>query len=174
LARGIQGWQLVVMADHIGPVAALIQWLQAFGIASGVARSAWVYAFVSATHVVGIALLFGSIFAVDLRLIGLTRALDDAALVLLRRIARSGVLLAAVTGVALFSTRPDEYLANPMMLAKFAVLAAALVNAIAFEWVARRKPLRDIAGTWAGRSAALLSLALWLGVIGLGRWVAFV
>jgi uncharacterized protein YacL len=148
--------------------------LEAFGKASGLARSANIYAVTSAAHIMGLGLLFGSIAAIDLRLIGWARGLGAEALATLRRFAMAGLVLAVITGVLLASTKPFEYAANPFMLWKLAVLAAAIMNALAFElWSSRRgvaQALADRAGRWFGAA----SLTLWLAVIVLGRMIAFV
>jgi uncharacterized membrane protein HdeD (DUF308 family) len=148
--------------------------LALLGRLSGVALSSPVYAAVSALHILGIALLVGGILLVDLRLAGLLRRLDQEAMALLRRSARIGTGLAVGTGVLLVSARPAEYLANPVFLAKMAVLAMALANAIILEAIARHRPLDELIGTPYGRVAAILSLACWPLAIGLGRWIAFV
>ncbi len=118
------------MPDILQPA---IAWLAALGVNSGVARSAPVYALVSATHVLGIALLVGPILLADLRLAGLLRAIDAGALAVLRRTAMLGVALALTTGVLLLSAKPAEYAGNAVVWAKFAVIALALLNALRFE-----------------------------------------
>lgn len=143
------------------------------GRITGIALSTTVYAAVSALHVVGIALLFGPIALVDLRLAGLLRGLDAGALSILRSTAKLGACLAVPSGILLASARPDEYLANPTFLAKLAVVVLALANALAFEVAARRLGLPALLDRTASRLSGFGSLALWLAAIGLGRWIAF-
>jgi hypothetical protein len=147
--------------------------LEGFGKASGLARSANIYAFTSAAHIVGLGLLLGAIAAIDLRLIGFVRALGAEALRLLRRFALMGLALALVSGVLLASTKPFEYAANPFMLWKLAVLGLAIANALAFERWAARRGLDTVLAQGAGRWFGLASLTLWLAVIWLGRMIAF-
>jgi hypothetical protein len=144
------------------------------GRISGVALSSPLYAAVSSLHILGIGLLVGGILLVDLRLAGLIKRLDIEAMALLRRSARIGAGLAVGTGLLLVSARPGEYLANPVFLAKMAVVAIALANAVAFEAMARHRPLGKLVDTSYARLAGMLSLALWPTVIALGRWIAFV
>lgn len=152
----------------------LIDVWTALGHASGVTRSANAYAFVSALHVFGIALLIGPIVLVDLRLLGRFPALDVPAIQLLRSTARVGVVLAVTTGLLLASTRPAEYLANRVFLAKMAVVAIAVANALWFDWRARRVGSQDLFSIPAVRIFAGLSLLAWPLALGLGRWIAFV
>lgn len=143
--------------------------LAALGLASGVQHSAPVYALVSASHVFGIALLVGPILLADLRLLGLLRGLDGPALLTLRRAARIGVVLAVSTGVLLLSAKPAEYAENRVVWIKLAVVAAAIANALLFEFRGQRGE-----GAAQGRMAPLASITLWLSALLLGRWIAFV
>ncbi|MGL4243400.1 MAG: DUF2214 domain-containing protein [Beijerinckiaceae bacterium] len=149
-----------------------IDWLAALGLATGVQRSATVYALVSAAHVLGIALLFGPILLADLRLLGFLRTIDAPVIMALRRAAMLGTGLALAAGVLLLSAKPAEYAANRIVWAKFAVIALALANALRFEWMWRRNGAALLED--GGRAAALLSIALWLTALLLGRWIAFV
>ncbi len=151
----------------------VIDILTQLGLATGVARSAPAYALVSASHVLGIALLVGPILLVDLRLLGLLRALDPLSIGVLRRTARIGLTLAACTGVVLLSAKPGDYAANPVVWAKLSVVAAGVVNAVGFELKARRAGVEALIGG-GGRRFAALSLLIWLAVLLLGRWIAFV
>ncbi|MBX9925492.1 MAG: hypothetical protein K2Y05_03970 [Hyphomicrobiaceae bacterium] len=154
----------------------LVDGLSAIGAATGIGRSSLVYASVSASHVLGISLVVGPIILADLAILGRLRALRPAAIQTLRRAARIGVAIAVVTGVLLLSTKPDDYLANRVFIAKITVLGIALVNATLFEW--RMRSLRDGTASFlsdtVGRGQALASLVLWLTVLALGRWIAFV
>ncbi|MCA0319046.1 MAG: hypothetical protein LCH88_13360 [Proteobacteria bacterium] len=153
---------------------ALIAALSEAGRISGIALSSPLYAAVSALHILGIALLVGGIVLVDLRLVGLMRRLDLDAMAQLRALARTGAALAVATGILLASARPAEYLANRVFLAKMAVVALALANALTFEAMARGRTLAALVDTPFGRAAGLVSLACWPVVIALGRWIAFV
>jgi hypothetical protein len=151
---------------------AAIDALTQLGLATGIARSAAIYASVSAAHVLGIALLVGPILLVDLRLLGLLRALDAPAVEVLRRTARLGLLLTVVAGVLLLSAKPGDYARNAVVWAKLTVVSAGIVNALAFEWRARHLGLDEFLES-GGRGFAALSLTFWLAALLLGRWIAF-
>jgi hypothetical protein len=153
-------------------MTALIDALTALGLATGVARSSVVYALVSASHILGIALLLGPVLLVDLRLLGALRALDAAAIGTLRRTAMLGAGLAICAGALLLSAKPRDYLASPVVWAKLAIVAAGVGNALALEWRGRRVGWGAmLAG--GGRRFAAASLAFWLSALLLGRWIAF-
>ena len=65
------------------PLEALATALQASGLSALLRSSIWLYPLVNTGHVVGIALLFGAIVPLDLRLIGAFRAVPLAPLTVL-------------------------------------------------------------------------------------------
>jgi hypothetical protein len=128
-------------------------WLQQSGTA---------YLFVNAAHILGIGVLLGAVLPLDLRLLGLLRRYPIEVLgPFLTRSAATGLALAFITGLWLFSVKPEEYLANEAFRWKAALLAIALVN-IALQ--------HRGSGT---RTSAALSLGLWLSVLVAGRWIGF-
>nr|WP_314442214.1 hypothetical protein [uncultured Sphingomonas sp.] len=134
--------------------------------------SSWIYPAVNTLHIIGIALLFGAIVPLDLRLAGGRRGPGLAALAqALLPVAVSGFALAAAAGLLLFATDARTYAASPLFQAKLALIAAALVNAALLRRVDWRSPSvssRRLAG------AGVSSLLLWTAVITLGRWIAYV
>lgn len=154
-------------------------WLQASALGHFMRESSlWTYAVVNLCHIVGIALLFGSIVTLDLRLLGVWRrtplaALADAAI----PVAACGFALAATTGVGLLATKATEYLGNPFLYIKFPAIGMGLANVIALNlssaWRARR--VRELSSgenrqlAWMGGT----SIACWLTAIAAGRMIAY-
>ena len=134
------------------------------------AANAWAYPALEVAHIVGIALLLGSLVLFELRLWGVAAALPAAAFARLALYtALAGFGLAAASGLTMFATQPAELLANPAFRIKLALLALAGANAALFHvrgGVARL----DRAARWQG----LLSIGLWLAVIVCGRSIAYV
>jgi hypothetical protein len=153
----------------------LLATLQASDPATALRKSFWVYPLVNAGHIFGLSLLFGAILPLDLRLIGLWRDIDWRRLArVLVPVAGSGIVLALVTGVALFSSRPLDYAFEPLFQIKLALLTIAIGNAL----LLRRAP------AWADapatgivplrlRFSAVLSILCWIAVITLGRLVGY-
>ena len=142
----------------------LVAWLGEWPGAVLLQRSGTAYLLVNAAHILGVGLLVGAILPLDLRLLGFFRTVPLAVLEpFLVRAAGTGLALALVTGVWLFTVKPVEYLANEAFLIKGALLAAALLNILLCY---------RIAGF--ARAAAAFSLLLWLGVLVAGRWIGFV
>jgi hypothetical protein len=149
--------------------------LQAWPVAAALRESGIAYPIVNAAHIASIALLFGAIATLDLRMLGAFRASPAAALgPPLVRVASFGLVLAAVTGFLLFSTRPLTYWENPAFRIKLALIALGLANVVALHvnrhW---RRALAGDAVHGSVRAAAALSLTLWLGAVLAGRWIGF-
>lgn len=156
------------------PAIALIEGT-AFAVA--MRESLWLYPIVEIVHLAGIALLFGSIAVLDLRLLGLARDLP------LRRLAAhvlpwtaAAFLLIVPSGLAMFAAHASEFIASPLFALKMLLIFAAGINAAVFhagamrgaaDWDVGRVPPR------AARLAGALSLLLWLAVIACGRLLAY-
>lgn len=132
------------------------------------------YLLVNASHILGIALLVGSILSLDLRLIGFFRAVPVAVLApFLSHIAACGLGLALLTGAWLFTVRPVEYAGNAAFLWKLGLLALALANvALQHRSAAYARALAGVVSP-AVRVRAFASAALWLVVLLAGRWIGF-
>lgn len=156
------------------------QWLaglEATALARSLRDSVWAYPLVNTGHVVGVALLVGSIVPLDLRLLAMWQKWPLAPLWhVLTRTAAVGLALAIVFGSLLFMTRATEYAASPFFLAKMAVVLAAAVNAGALR-VAFKGPTAEASPAAAPsrrvRAAAAFSLTAWLGALTLGRLVGY-
>lgn len=156
----------------------LTEWLEALAelpISAFLSESTIAYATLNAAHILFIGLLVGSIATLDLRVLGLFRAVPlDALAAPLSRVASAGVLLAIATGLLLFSVRPVAYASNPAFLIKIGLAALGIANAIALRanpnWRVAREGGRMHASIRAG---ALLSLLIWAGAVLAGRWIGF-
>lgn len=129
----------------------------------------WLYPALEVAHIVGIALLLGSLVLVELRIWGRGAELP------LRPLARLGLtltlcgfVLAAASGTLMFLSQPEELLANRAFLLKMGLLVLAGLNALLFH---RHGGLAR-AGRLA-RAQTLISIGLWLAIIICGRWIAY-
>ena len=152
--------------------------LQDWAPAAWLRHARWTYAAVNATHIAGIALLFGAVVPLDLRLIGWRRGISIRALTrALSPVAIVGFCLAVTAGFFLFSVRAVEYAGLGLFWVKMALITCALTNAWllhrAAQWEAGQGTT-DAAPPPRLRMAGALSIALWLSVIVCGRMLAFV
>jgi hypothetical protein len=156
------------------------EWLAALQALPPVAElraSRWGYAAVNASHIAGIALLFGAIVPLDLRLMGWRRSLPIRTLAgILVPVAAAGLILAIAAGALLFSIRAVEYAATTLFQVKMALIACAVGNALLLRRARQWEAASVVADEWPPprlRIAGGLSIALWLAVIVCGRLLAF-
>jgi len=156
----------------VTPAAALA----ASPLAVALRGSSALHAAVASVHLVGVALLVGSIAAMDMRLLGLSRRLP------VRRLAAhllpwtaASFLLIVPSGLLMFLARAGELIDSPLFALKMTLIFAAAVNAVVFHaGVFRGSAAWDIDAPppWPARAAAALSLAIWVSVIVCGRLLA--
>ena len=152
--------------------------LEASALARTMRGSQWLYPIIETCHIAGIAVFVGSVSAIDLRLLGLARSIPVRALGgFLLRWAWLGFAVVVPTGLAMFSTHATEFAQNPAFRLKLAIITVAALNAAVFHLTVYRTAIDwnlDSPTPVTAKLAALLSLALWLGVIACGRMIAYV
>lgn len=151
---------------------ALLAAIAASEPAASLRVSRWLYAAVNTSHVLGIALLVGSILPLDLRLLGLWRgvALDGLVRVLVP-VAAGGLVLALATGALLFSVRAPDYAALTVFRIKLVLIAVGVSAALLLHLLHGVRLERAAPGRLAGAGA--LSMTCWLGALLAGRMIAF-
>ena len=115
--------------------------LQELPFAAALRNGRWSYAAVNGLHIVGIALLFGAIVPLDLRLIGFWRSVRIGTLGrVLTPVAVTGLVLAIAAGLLLFSIRAVQYAGTAVFQIKLTLILCAFLNALlarrAVEWEA--------------------------------------
>ncbi len=157
-------------------IQSFFEWLQSTSLAVVVGES-W-FPWVESAHVVCLALVAGTIFTVDARLIGFASRQLRFTYVSDRLLPWTwGAFIgAAITGSLMFMANATTYAANIPFRFKMVLLLLAGINMLYFQFVTFRSVNSWDAGTPApaARLAGLLSIVLWCGVIGCGRWVGFV
>ncbi len=151
--------------------------LESSGLGRTLRESLWAYPAVETIHIIGLAALFGSVLVVDLRLLGLGRALPVTRLARLALPVTVGAfLVVVVSGTLLFTAHPSEFLENRVFVLKLLLIVAAGANA----GILHAGPLTSVAAWDTGampparvRAAAALSLLLWPAVIACGRLLAY-
>jgi hypothetical protein len=160
-------------------VEPLLAWLEGSVLGHAVrAAGVWMYATLNLLHILGIASLFGAVLALDLRLLGLWRAVPVEALARpVIPIATIGFLLAAASGICMLATNGTEYVGNPFLLVKFAAIAAGVVNVGALNllpaWRMRTEGSLSVARERQLAMAAAVSLVCWVTAITAGRLIGY-
>ncbi len=138
----------------------------------------WLYPAVETLHLWGIAVLVGAVILFDLRVLGFARAIP------LRALARhlltwglAALLLIVPSGLLMFSAHAGDFIDNRAFVLKMVLLSLAATNAAAFHMgVFRSAASWDVAAATplTARLHAGVSVALWLGIVGCGRLIAYV
>ena len=159
----------------------LIQTLQAIqdsDAAQAFLGSQYLYPFVEASHVLGLALSVGLLAIADLRLIGVVMRRQPVAdsLETLRPWMMAGFAVMMVSGVILFWPDAAHLWVNRLFQLKMLVMAAAIANALFFELRLGRHVAAwsdPLTPPVAARLAGWASLTGWAAVILFGRWIAY-
>jgi len=149
--------------------------LQESGYAFAIRDSTWIYPIANLTHILGLALLVGSILILDLRLLGVGRWVSvDALSRLTTPFSILGICLMLVSGNVLFSADAAALATNPIFRLKMAILAVALANAVLFRLLWQRRTVEWTDGVPApAKLQACLSGIGWLSVGSCGRLIAY-
>jgi hypothetical protein len=163
------------MHEPVGP--AFLVYLETSGLASLMRQSQWLYPIVEIVHILGFVTLVGSVAMFDLRLLGLSPRLSVAGMARhLLRWSLGSLLLVVPSGLMMFSAHATEFADNTAFRVKMLLLATAGANAVWFHRTSFRSVAdwnTGVAPPLASRVAAGVSLALWIGVIGCGRLIAY-
>ena len=135
-------------------------------------------AIINAFHVLSIVTVFGTIFIVDLRLLGypnlqrsFTRMHDE-----LLKWTWGAFGIAVISGVLLFMVNAVTYHRNTAFWLKMGAIVLAGINMLVFEHGTMKSAAswdKGVAPPQAAKIAGALSIVLWVSVIVLGRWIGF-
>ena len=157
-------------------MSSAIHSVEASGVGRFMREALYAYPAAESVHIAGLALLFGSIAIVDLRLLGLGKRIPLGALVSFAvPWSLAGFLIAASAGLLMFTAHAEEFLTQPVFMLKMGLILAGGVNAAMLHTGSLRAPgpAIDAQPPARVRFAAALSLLLWLGVIACGRMLAY-
>ena len=141
---------------------------------AGMMETAWGWPIAESIHFIGLTLLFGSIAAWDLRLLGVAKAIPVAAFHRLVPYAIVGFVINAASGSLFLMTAPNQYIYNPAFHLKMLCVLLAGVNVLVFYLVIFRGLLSGrTVSRLAGSVSGALSMGLWIVVIVCGRMITF-
>ena len=156
-----------------------LAWLQSTPLAIAVAENDILFPWIESVHVLAIVLVVGTISIVDLRLLGVA-SLDISAKRLMNDIIPytwGAFAVAAITGSLMFSSDATHYAHNRLFQAKLVMLVLAGLNMAVFHVFGVRDIERwEAPGATtpaAAKTAATISLLVWITVVSLGRGTGF-
>jgi hypothetical protein len=161
----------------VTPVGAL----EASALGAAMRDSEWLYPLAEIVHTIGIALLFGSVAIMDVRLLGVSRSIP------VKRLAAhvlpwsaASFLLIVPSGLAMFVAHASDYIASSLFALKVCLIMAAGGNAALFQVMTLRtadvwdsEEMRPLGPPPSARIAGAVSLLIWMSVIACGRLLAY-
>ena len=150
------------------------RWVQFSPLLVAMRSSPWLFPIIATIHLMGLALVGGSVLVVDLRLLGL--GLRRQSVAQLARDAERwllcGLVVSLPTGILLFMCFATKYYYLMFFWVKMTSLFLVLVFTFS---VRRRVAMADetrMSPVWS-KLVALISLSLWTTVAIGGRWIGF-
>jgi len=153
-------------------------WLQTTPVSVTIQSVRWVIPLLQSIHILMIGVVFISILMIALRVLGRVRA-DETFETVWTRFAPwmwSGLVVMALTGLTLIVGEPIREFTALSFWLKMGLVAIGVAGTLAFARALRPAALaagpefRFSAGT---KTAAVLTLVLWLAIIFLGRAIAY-
>lgn len=159
-------------------LVSVVQSIQDSGVAEWMRTSVKAMPIVESIHVLAAATVFGTIFIVDLRLLGFpntrrpfTRVSDE-----MLKLTWGAFFTALVTGILMFAANANTYYENTAFRFKMLALLLAGLNMAIFQLVTFRTVgawNSDVRPPSAARVAGMLSILVWVTVIFFARWIGF-
>jgi hypothetical protein len=148
------------------------EWCESTGLGLIVRESVWLFPVIEAVHLLGLSLLGGAVFLVDLRLLG--AGLTGTPVAQLARQVRpwltSAIVVMVVTGVLLFLSEAVKCYYSQAFWVKITTFPLA----IAFTYAVRQRIAEaDTTSRTSGALTGAASIALWVVVAAAGRWIGF-
>jgi hypothetical protein len=152
----------------------IFKWFETSSIGNWIADSSWLFPAIEAVHIVALTLLFGAILMLNLRLFGLI--LTNKPVAQLAKHLAPWVLCSLViillSGLMLFSSEAmKSYSSVPFQVKMLFLFAAIIFHYTIHSRLTKAREGR-IQPVW-NKLAAILSIALWLGVGIGGRAIGF-
>lgn len=156
----------------------LLQNIYDWSVSDSIRANVSAFPMLESLHVLAITMVFGTILIVDLRLLGFASHRRSAQKLIVELLPYTWVAfaVAVVTGALLFASNALSYAHNTQFLLKMVAIAAAGINMAIFHMTAHRRIAvwdETLPPPTAARLAGASSLALWVLVIFLGRWIGF-
>jgi hypothetical protein len=152
--------------------------IQSIDFLTAIRESALVYPIILTTHLACIAIFGGMILMTDLRLLGLSLKNLTITEVVggLRPWKRLGGVIMITCGLLLATSEAVKYAPNPFFWTKMTILACIGIHALVFRPTVYNNTEeldRSPVIPTKAKVAAYLSLTLWLGMICMGRLIAY-
>jgi len=154
----------------------LLNWIADTWLGNAMRDIFWMWPFMENFHFFGLSLLFGALLAIDLRVIGVANFIPMRPVMWLIPVALIGFAINLVTGIFFIAGDPFRYFFNLAFQWKMGLIFLAGINALWF-WFGEHAKLVQLAdgqqAEFGAKVIAAISLALWVGIIVLGRLIPY-
>lgn len=160
------------------PLPEFALWLANTPLSMVIDRNFWAIPTIQTIHILAVAMTFGAVGMINLRifqLAGRSRSMTQT----LQRYGPWvwwGLLTLLATGVSLAIGEPTRELINPCFWTKMVLVAVAALVALGFQQSVQRNGDRWLltqGGQVGVRMGAAAVIGLWLVIMVLGRWIAY-
>ena len=154
----------------------ILTWMESSALARMVVDNAWAFPALETVHFIGLILLIGSLYVIDLRFLGFAPRIPLDAIIKFIPVSIIGFTINFSTGIMFLFADPFRYYPNLAFRLKMLAVLLAGLNALWFKFAVDlealasdntaqpRMTLRWIAG---------ISLLLWTSVIVFGRMIPY-
>ncbi len=159
-------------------VLSVCEWLQSVPWAYGIKHSTWEFPVVESVHSLALSVMLWPAAILDLRLLGLTmqrRSVSQVAAQFLPWV-WTGFTVMILTGALLFCSEAVKCYNSPFFRTKVVLLGAAGLNALLFHQTVFKKVAEwdeNATTPWRAKLAGASSLIIWIGVVAMGRALAY-
>jgi hypothetical protein len=134
----------------------------------------WIWPACEALHFVGLCMLFAVVLSVDLRILGLARALSFQALYQLLPFGMLGFILNLATGMAFFLAAPGQYVNNVEFHRKLIFIILAGVNVLYFMLADEAWMIKENGDApFRAKAVAAITIFIWIGILYYGHMLPF-
>lgn len=160
-------------------VETVLAGIEAWPLSVAITESTWLFPTIETLHVLAIVLVVGSIFQLDLRLLGVSQRNRGVMQLADETLPWTWVafVVAVITGVLMFISAATRYWGLTPFRVKMVLLLLAGLNMAIFH-VTVYRAVHDwnhrLPTPVGARVAGTLSLTFWIGVVFFGRWIGFV
>jgi hypothetical protein len=152
-----------------------LTWLESTAYAQWILTGLTGWPLVLTSHAIGLAIAVGTAFAMNMRLLGLYRAIPLSAVHQLLAFAWIGIAINVISGFSLFMTQASYYVTSIPFLVKISAIALGIVSLV----MTQKMLTRELANWEAngvssqGRNLAIASMGLWTLAVVTGRLIAY-
>jgi hypothetical protein len=159
-------------------ILSVCEWLQNLSWASGIKHSAWQFPVMESIHSLALSVMLWPAALLDLRLLGVVmrkRPVSQVASQFLPWV-WTGFTVMVLTGALLFCSEAVKCYNSPFFRIKVVLVGVAGLNALVFHKAVFRGVAiwdKDAPTPWRAKLAGACSLAVWIGVVAMGRALAY-